>query len=53
MEFTGGHNLTFADLKSLTEIENTILADYDFGSGVLNNQMFSNDTYNSYIYITV
>jgi len=27
MEFTGGHNLTFVDLKSLTKIENEILAD--------------------------
>jgi len=28
MYITGGHNLTFLDLESLTKIENTILADY-------------------------
>jgi len=51
MEFIGECNLTFVDLESLTKIKNAILADYDFGSEVLNNQMFSNDMYSSYVYI--
>jgi len=41
MEFIGGeHNLTFVYLESLTKIENAVLADYDFGLEVLNNQCF-------------
>jgi len=44
MEFIGEVQL---NIESLTKIENPILANCDFGSEVLNNRMFSKDTYNS------